>query len=164
MGKIAEIEHLAQEATTPLRRWEDSLQLPVGLLILPLFALLNAGVAIDEPAMRGMLTDPVALGIVIGLVVGKPVGLLTGVWLGEALGFAKRPQELTLRRLFGIGLLAGVGFTMSTFIAHLALNSESSTLDSAKLAIVMASAIAAVAGFLVLRFWSREPESDQAAG
>lgn len=154
--RITEIENLAQEATTPLRRWEDSLGLPVALIILPLFAFLNAGIAIDMQAMQRMLNDPVALGIIAGLVLGKPAGILAGVWLGETLGFAKRPGELSLRRLFGVGLLAGIGFTMSTFIAHLALSQDATTLAAAKLAIVVASTIAAVSGFAVLRFGSRE--------
>jgi NhaA family Na+:H+ antiporter len=153
--KITEVENLAQITTTPLRRWEDSLQLPVMLVVLPLFAFLNAGVVIDGSTLKGLLLDPVALGIVAGLVIGKPVGILVGVWLGEALGIAKRPEELTHRKLLGVGLLAGIGFTMSTFIAHLALEPQSTTLESAKLAIVVSSSIAAVIGFVVLRFWSR---------
>jgi len=153
---IAEVGNLAQKATTPLRRWEESLALPVMLIILPLFAFLNAGVVINGSALKGLLLDPVALGIMLGLVIGKPVGILVGVWLGEALGFAIRPEELTHRQLVGVGLLAGIGFTMSTFIAHLALEPQSPTLESAKLAIVVSSAIAAAIGFLVLRFWSRE--------
>jgi NhaA family Na+:H+ antiporter len=154
--KVVEVENLAQVATTPLRRWEDSLQLPVMLVVLPVFAFLNAGVVIDGSALKGLLLDPVALGIMAGLVIGKPVGILVGVWLGETLGIAKRPAELTHRKLLGVGLLAGIGFTMSTFIAHLALQPQSTTLESAKLAIVVSSAIAALIGFVVLRFWSNE--------
>ena len=154
--KVVEVENLAQVATTPLRRWEDSLELPVMLFILPVFAFLNAGVVIDGSALKGLLLDPVALGIMAGLVIGKPVGILLGVWLGEALGIAQRPAELTHRKLVGVGLLAGIGFTMSTFIAHLALQPQSATLESAKLAIVVSSTIAAVIGYVVLRFWSNE--------
>lgn len=156
---IAEVGNLAQKATTPLRRWEEGLALPVMLIVLPLFAFLNAGVVIDAPALKGLLLDPVALGIMAGLVIGKPVGILVGVWIGEALGIAKRPEELTYRKLLGVGLLAGIGFTMSTFIAHLALQPQSTTLESAKLAIVVSSAVAAAIGFVVLRFWSKDKTS-----
>ncbi len=149
--QIAEVERLARAGTTPLRRWEDSLALPVALLVLPLFAFLNAGVVIDREAIENMLTSPVALGVLAGLLLGKPVGLLGGVWICERLGLARRPEELTNRRLLGLGLLAGVGFTMSTFIAQLALASASEELESAKLAIVAASALAAACGFWVLR-------------
>lgn len=153
---IVDVETLAQAATTPLRRWEDSLGLPVMLIVLPLFAFLNAGVVIDASALKDLLFDPVTLGIMAGLLIGKPVGILVGVWLGEALGIAKRPEELTQRKLLGVGLLAGIGFTMSTFIAHLALEPQSTTLESAKLSIVVSSAIAAVIGFVVLRFWAQD--------
>ena len=153
--RITQVEKLAQEATTPLRRWEDGLELPVALLVLPLFVFLNAGVEVNNTALNGLVIDPVAVGVIAGLVLGKPLGILAGIWLGERIGIAKRPDELSHRRLLGIGLLAGVGFTMSTFIAHLALASGSATLASAKLAILAASFIAAVSGFLVLRFWAR---------
>lgn len=149
--RITDIERIAQQATTPLRRWEDSLELPVAVVVLPLFAFLNAGVAINGEALARLLVDPVPLGIVVGLLIGKPVGLLGGVWLCERLGFARMPAGLSRRHLLGVGLLAGVGFTMSTFIAQLALESAGGTLDSAKLAIVVASAIAAAGGYLVLR-------------
>lgn len=149
--QIAQVERIAQAATTPLRRWENSLELPVALLILPLFAFLNAGVVISAESLRHAALDPVALGIVAGLALGKPVGLILGVRLSESLGLAVRPKELTDMRLLGLGLLAGVGFTMSTFIAHLALSPQTGNLDAAKLAIVFASAVSAVAGYTVLR-------------
>lgn len=148
---VAEVERLAALATTPLRRWEDGLELPVALLILPLFALLNAGVAVDAGAFRLAATEPVAWGIAVGLVIGKPLGVVVGVFVGERLGLAVRPAELTDRVLLGVGLLAGVGFTMSTFIANLALSDQSDTLAAAKLAILLASAIAALTGFFLLR-------------
>jgi NhaA family Na+:H+ antiporter len=155
--KIVGVERLAKEATTPLRRWEESLELPVFLLVLPLFAFLNAGVVIDTSALSGLLAEPAALGIMTGLLVGKPLGILAGVWLGIRLGVAIRPDDLSRRNLLGVGLLSGVGFTMSTFIAHLAFDPSSATLESAKLAIVIVSAIAAVIAYIVLRFGSKEP-------
>jgi len=155
--QIVGVEKLAQEATTPLRRWEEGLELPVVLLVLPLFAFLNAGVVIDASTLNRLLVEPVALGIIIGLLFGKPIGILAGVWLGIRLGFAQRPDELSQRSLLGVGLLSGVGFTMSTFIAHLALDPESAILESAKLAIVAVSAVAAIIGYIALRFWRDEP-------
>ncbi len=150
-NRIAEVERIAQAATTPLRRWENSLELPVALLILPLFAFLNAGVEISMPVLQALVVDPVGLGIAAGLMVGKPVGLYLGVRLGERAGIASRPDALSDARLLGVGLLAGVGFTMSTFIAHLALVADGSALAAAKLAIVIASAVAAVVGYGMLR-------------
>ena len=94
------------------------------------------------------------MGVLFGLVIGKPVGIVAGVWLGERLVGAQRPLELTNRRLWGVGLLAGVGFTMSTFIANLALGQSMTSLTSVKLAIVMASFVAAMVGYFTLRFAS----------
>lgn len=122
--QIVEVEKLAQEATTPLRRWEESLELPVMLLVLPLFAFLNAGVVIDTSALHRLLAEPVALGIIIGLLVGKPLGIFAGVWSGIRFGFARRPDELSQRNLLGVGLLSGVGFTMSTFIVSMITTME----------------------------------------
>lgn len=155
--KIARVEKLARGATTPLRRWEDSLELPVALFVLPVFAFLNAGLPIGTEALAAVLTEPVGLGVLIALVIGKPVGLLGGVWLAELGGWASRPPSLTWRRLFGVGLVAGIGFTMSTFIAHLALTGSGAEADLAvaKLAIVVASMIAAVGSYCVLRFLAR---------
>jgi len=149
--QIARVERVAQAATTPLRRWENSLELPVALLVLPLFAFLNAGIELSTQSLRQVLADPVAWGIVVGLTLGKPLGLWLGVRLGERAGLAARPRGLDDARLLGVGLVAGVGFTMSTFIAHLALEGTPETLESAKLAIVAASAISAVGGYILLR-------------
>lgn len=150
-ARISEVEQAARDATTPVRRWENALDLPVSLLILPLFAFLNAGIEITPALLQGMLGDPVAIGIALGLIAGKPAGLLLGIRLGQWLGLASRPPELTTQRLLGLGMLAGIGFTMSTFIAHLALGADTTELGRAKLAILCASLLAAVAGYLMLR-------------
>jgi NhaA family Na+:H+ antiporter len=152
--RITEVERMAKAGTTPLRRWEDVLELPVALFILPLFAFLNAGIPITGSVLVNAFSDPVALGVLFGLVIGKPIGIVVGVWLGERLGGAQRPLELSKQRLLGVSLLAGVGFTMSTFIANLALGQSMVHLTTVKLAIVMASFVAAMAGYFTLRFAS----------
>ncbi len=149
--KIARVEQLAQAATTPLQRWEEMLELPVALLVLPLFVFLNAGIPIDRAAFAEVFVNPVSLGVMLGLLVGKPCGILAGVYLAELMGWAKRPAELRSRSLLGIGLLAGIGFTMSTFIANLALGEGGELISLAKLAILLASIMAALAGYAVLR-------------
>ena len=123
--------------------------------MLPLFAFLNAGLPIGIEELAAVVSEPVGLGVLIALLVGKPVGLLGGVWLAERGGWASRPSSLTWRHLFGVGLVAGIGFTMSTFIAHLALTGAETDLAVAKLAIVVASTIAAAGGYCVLRFLAR---------
>lgn len=127
------------------------MELPVALVVLPLFAFLNAGVPVNASAMAALTRDPVALGIVAGLLIGKPLGVFAGIRLAEGLGLACRQPGLTGRHLLGVGLLAGIGFTMSTFIANLALGDDAATIDLTKLAIVLASVVAGVTGYCVLR-------------
>ncbi|TVO59301.1 Na+/H+ antiporter NhaA [Denitromonas halophila] len=160
--KIAKLESLAQVATTPLRRWEDGLELPVALIVLPLFVFMNAGLPVDSDGLAQILTDPVGLGVVVALIVGKPAGLLTGIFIAERCGWATRPEALSWRRLFGIGALAGIGFTMSTFIANLAFDPASPALAVAKLSIMAASTIAAIAGYCALRFDRSDADADTA--
>jgi NhaA family Na+:H+ antiporter len=93
----------------------------------------------------------------IGLLIVKPLGILTGVWLGLRLGFTIRTDDLSRRNLIGVDLLSGVGFTMFTFIAHLAFDPSRTTLESAKLAIIVVPAFAAFIAYIVLRFGSKEP-------
>jgi NhaA family Na+:H+ antiporter len=147
------IESLASEAhaaTTPLRRWEHKLDMPVALLILPLFAFVNAGVSLNPALLLEAAYDPVALGIGLGLVVGKPLGIIGAALLAVRCGFGRLPPDIDLRQLLGLGLLAGIGFTMSTFIGSLAL--PEAHLELAKIAILTASLLAGLLGYLTLKF------------
>ena len=157
---MARVESLARDATTPLRRWEDSLELPVALFVLPLFAFLNAGLPIGVDQLVAVVREPVGLGVLLALVIGKPLGLLGGVWLAERAGWARRPSFPTWRALLGLGFVAGIGFTMSTFIAHLAFGSAENTLAVAKLSVVVAPAIAGVSGYCALRFMTHDERSE----
>lgn len=147
---LKNIEWQARDASSPLRSWEYGLQLPVGLFILPLFAFLNAGVVIEPVRLMQLLQDPVALGILFGLVLGKPAGIWAACWLAARMGLAHLPEGTNVRSLAGIGLLAGIGFTMSTFIANLGLGEDPERLELAKLAILFASAIAGAGSLLLL--------------
>lgn len=146
--ELREIEAQALRATTPLRRWEDSLGLPVALVVLPAFVFLNGGIRIDEEAFAALWGDPVAIGVILGLVLGKPLGILAAAYLASRTGFAPLPTEMGWKHLLGLGMVAGIGFTMSTFIAGLALSDAE--LATAKLAILTGSMIAATGGLLVL--------------
>jgi NhaA family Na+:H+ antiporter len=115
--------------------------------VLPLFALANAGVLVSLDVVDGH--GQVMLAIIVGLVVGKPAGILLGAWLATRLGWAKKPDAYTWRQLVGAGLLAGIGFTMSLFIAAQAFM-EPSVFDAAKIAIFVASIIAATLGAVAL--------------
>jgi Na+:H+ antiporter, NhaA family len=141
------IEFAVRESVSPLERLENALHPWVAYLIMPVFALANAGVAID--ASRA--TDPVALAIAGGLLVGKPVGILLFSLAAVWLGVARLPDGINWAVLIGAGFLAGIGFTMSLFIAGLAL--EPSLLAAGKVGILTGSALSALIGAGLLLFF-----------
>ncbi|HEU5089139.1 MAG TPA: Na+/H+ antiporter NhaA, partial [Roseiflexaceae bacterium] len=132
----------------PLQKIEHSLHGWVALLIMPVFAFANAGVALQATSLGGE-SLPLMAGIVLGLVLGKPIGLVLSAWAAVRLGIADLPHGATWPQLIGIGALAGIGFTMALFIASLAFT-EAALLDSAKIGILIASVIAGAIGMLVL--------------
>jgi NhaA family Na+:H+ antiporter len=146
VGKIA---RLSDDATTPLQKLEHALHPITAWLILPLFALANAGVHI-EGNISEMLFHPVALGIMAGLVLGKVIGITLFSRIMVGLRLAVLPDGVTWKHIFGAGLLAGIGFTMSIFISGLAFTDESLA-QVAKIGIFGASIISAVLGLLALR-------------
>ncbi|MDP3552340.1 MAG: Na+/H+ antiporter NhaA [Novosphingobium sp.] len=133
---------------SPLLRLEHALVSPNGFLIVPLFGLANAGVALGS-IDGGPLALPIA--IALGLVAGKQIGILGSIMLAEKLGIAKRPEGATLRQLWGLSLLCGIGFTMSLFIAGLAFPESPLLVEEAKLGILGGSIIAALAGMVLLK-------------
>ena len=119
-------------------------------VVLPIFALANAGVVLGGDALRGAVVDPVALGAVLGLMIGKPAGIVGFSWLAVRLGVASLPTAVSWRMLAGAGVLGGVGFTMALFIADLAFEDEA-LLAAAKLGILTASALAGLVGWALIR-------------
>lgn len=136
---------------TPLQRLEHALHVPVAFLIIPVFALANAGVAIDFAHVGNVLTQPAALGIGLGLVVGKLVGIAGSSIIAIKLGVAQMPRNAHTGHLIGVAMLGGIGFTMSIFIAELGFAGDHETLVVAKTAILFSSLIAGVIGFMLLR-------------
>lgn len=145
----------------PLQRFEHALHPWVAFLIMPLFALANAGVALPGDPL-GTLGEPVTLGVVFGLVVGKPLGISVCTWLGVRAGILQLPQGVAWRQVLSVGCVAGIGFTMSLFIANLAFD-DAAHLDNAKLGILGASLIAGVVGYAALRFAGNAGEHTGAA-
>jgi NhaA family Na+:H+ antiporter len=137
----------AGAAAPLLERLEHALQPWVAFAIMPLFALANAGVRV--PGDLTLVTEPIALGIVLGLFAGKQVGVAASCWLLVRLGLASLPSGATWRQLYGVALLCGIGFTMSLFIATLAFH-DAGALDAAKLGIIAGSILSGVAGAVVL--------------
>jgi NhaA family Na+:H+ antiporter len=129
-------------------------------LILPLFALFNAGVYLGGDAL-GLTTDPIAVGIIFGLVLGKQIGVLGFSWISIKSGLADLPEGVSWPHIWGASCLAGVGFTMSLFIAELAFG-DPIQLGKAKLGILEASLIAAVLGYWILN--RSLPKVAQASG
>jgi Na+:H+ antiporter, NhaA family len=143
------LQHAAREVGTPLQRLEQALHPWVTAVVLPVFALANAGVAIEGDPVA-TLCHPVALGILAGLIIGKPLGVTVASWLAIRVGLATMPPDLTWRHLVGTGFLAGIGFTMSLFIEGLAFGKT--PLDApAKVGILTASAVAGTIGWLLLK-------------
>jgi NhaA family Na+:H+ antiporter len=148
----------ARETISPLDRLETALHPWVAFGIMPLFALANAGVAIDLSA----LGSPVALAVAIGLVVGKPLGILAFSWAAVRLGLARLSSGVSWKQLVGAGFLAGIGFTMSLFIAGLAL--EGDLLNAGKTGILTGSVVSAVLGTFLLVYFSGGKPQEPAGG
>ncbi len=146
---LDEVASVRNAGSAPLLDLEHALAPMVTFLVLPIFALANAGVSLEGVGLDA-IAGGIALGIMVGLVVGKTVGITAFTWLAVRLGLADLPRGVGWGHVVGIGLLGGVGFTMALFIAGLAFTSPAD-LDAAKLGILLASAIAGVAGLLVLR-------------
>ncbi|MGB5226519.1 MAG: Na+/H+ antiporter NhaA [Arenicellales bacterium] len=149
---MLEVRDFAERAGTPLRRWEDALELPVALFILPLFVLTNAGVPFSLSSFIESLQHPTGLGIVTGLILGKFIGFSGACWLGLRYKIGCIPDGVNLKHVIEVFLIAGIGFTMSTFIATMGFGSQPVHLQSAKSSILVASLISAILGVLYIRF------------
>ena len=146
---VIQLEKACEDVQAPLQKMEHRLHFWVQFVIMPIFALANAGVAFSLSGVDGD-TGPVTLGIVTGLVLGKPIGLLGASWLAIRTGIVALPEGVTWRHMVGASCLAGIGFTMSLFIATLGFG-ESELLAAAKLGILGASVIAGSLGYVLLR-------------
>jgi Na+:H+ antiporter, NhaA family len=147
---IEGIHRLTKAAGTPLQRLESQLHPWVSFVIMPLFALANAGVVLHGDRLANMFSNTVTLGVFAGLTIGKFFGVVGFCWLAIKLGISKLPDGVNWRQIFGVGCLAGVGFTMSLFVTTLAF-SEAALVDTAKLGIFAASLVSGIAGYIVLK-------------
>jgi NhaA family Na+:H+ antiporter len=142
--------------TSPAKQLEHVLHPWVAFLILPLFAFANAGVSLDGVTMEG-LTSLLPLGIIAGLFIGKPLGISLFCWLALKLKWATLPEGTTCTQIMAVGVLCGIGFTMSIFIASLAFGNVAPALITwAKLGILIGSIASAVVGYCLLRFQMRD--------
>lgn len=142
------VENSSKLIQPPLQRLEHALHPWVIYVVMPIFALANAGVTIDANIFT-VLKDPVTLGVIFGLFFGKQIGITAFSWLSVKFGLADLPSGVTWKQVYGLGCLAGIGFTMSIFIAGLAFGNPD-ILSLAKLGILIASLVSGVTGFLIL--------------
>jgi NhaA family Na+:H+ antiporter len=140
------------QVQAPAQHAEHKLHLPVAYIVIPIFALANAGIPIDFTAFGKYLSNPITLGVLAGLLLGKPLGILGFTWITVKLGWAALPAGLNMTHILGVGLLGGIGFTMSIFVADLGFAGLPEDLLMAKTGILLASAVAGLAGYFLLRF------------
>lgn len=155
------LEAMVERLLSPSQRLERDLRMWSSYLVLPLFALANAGVSLSAGALD--LVQPVSLGVMVGLIIGKPLGITLGAWLVVRTGLAQKPEDVNWRQLGGAGFLCGIGFTMSFFIAGVAFT-DAKTLALVKLSVLLASVLAGIIGWIVLRCVSRASDKRTQTG
>nr|WP_322626189.1 Na+/H+ antiporter NhaA [uncultured Flavobacterium sp.] len=139
---------------SPLDKLEHLLSKPVNFIIMPLFALANTNITFESGMVQG-LAGSLGMGVVLGLLLGKPLGIFTMSWLSVKLKLARLPERTTWLHMAGLGLLGGIGFTMSIFIALLSFD-EVEYQNEAKFAVLVASVLSGLAGFVVLSFYNKK--------
>jgi len=150
---VKQIEVACQDVETPLQRLEHGLHTFVSHWVLPSFALANAGLTLRGLDLGGALFHPVTIGVGLGLSLGKPLGITLFTWLGVRFFKAALPDGVNWRQIWAAGILGGIGFTMSLFIAGLSFTAPE-MLDSAKLGIIASSILAGSVGLFLLAFGS----------
>jgi Na+:H+ antiporter, NhaA family len=144
------INLLTLEAATPLQRLEHNLHPWVAYLVMPLFAFANSGIELSSSVFNATFFEGVSMGIVSGLVAGKLIGVFGSTWLMHKLKLAELPVDFTWSHVMGMGLLAGIGFTMSLFVTNLAYDNPD-LIREAKVGIFTASTISGTLGYFVLK-------------
>ena len=144
------VERVMHRVTPPLQRLEHYISTPVNFLILPIFAFVNAQIRLVGVDMGALLVDPVTLGTYLGMLLGKPVGIFGVTFALVKLGLAELPRRVNWKHIVGVGILGGIGFTMSILIAGLAFPAAEFEVLAAKAAILGASVTAAVVGMIYM--------------
>ena len=148
---VAEIERLSQGTEGPMERLERVVHPWASFVILPVFALANAGLVISPDALSEAVASPVTLGILVALPAGNALGIFGMTWLAVRLGIGRLPSGVTWSQVLGVGMLGGIGFTVAIFVSGIAFD-DPALVDQAKLGVFGASLLAGVVGYLFLRF------------
>ncbi len=146
---LSDLENLARQSQPVLDRLEHALHPWTGYLVVPIFALANAGVELDAGSLRHAAGSPVSLGVALGLIAGKPLGIILAAWLACKAGIAALPDDARWRQLAGVGVVAGIGFTVSLFIGNLAF-SQPELIADAKIGVLAGSALMGIVGIVAL--------------
>ena len=147
---LAKVQQDSAQAIPPLQQLEHQLHPFVSFVVMPIFALANAGISFVDMDVQVLFANQVAMGVLCGLLLGKPIGIAVAVWVTEKLGIGRRSRSMTWRMVWGIGCLASIGFTMSMFVTMLAFTTPAHLIQ-AKVGILVASIIGATVGYLLLR-------------
>ncbi|MBQ0797786.1 MAG: Na+/H+ antiporter NhaA [Porticoccaceae bacterium] len=158
-AQIRSLGNGVQLVQAPAQILEQKMHLPSAYLIIPIFSLANAGVPIDWSSLGSIIVHPVSMGITTGLVFGKLIGIAGFSWLAVKLGWTTLPIGLNFKHIIGLALMAGIGFTMSIFIAELGFAHHAQDLLMAKTGILIASVLAGGSGFLWLYFTAEKNQS-----
>lgn len=155
-----DLAHVARESVSPLDRLERRLHPLSSFVIVPIFALANAGVRFVDIDVAAAVTSEVAVGVAVGLVIGKLVGISGATWLAVRFGVGKLPRNTNWPQIVGLAALAGVGFTVSLFITELAFTTAA-FVDRAKIGIFLGSTVAGLLGYYLLRNTTCAEESPE---
>ncbi len=156
LGILLAWERLCHDAMSPLQRMEHLMHDWIVFGVMPLFALANAGIPLSLDELQASISHPVTRGVGLGLLLGKPLGIVLFTWVAVRLKLCELPAGVEWRQVLGIGILGGIGFTMSLFITSLAFD-QATLIADAKVGIFAASLIAGIAGYLLLRRSSGPP-------
>lgn len=151
----------ADDVESPLEKLEHFLTKPVNFLIMPIFAIANTNITFEGGMVEGLVSN-LGFGIVLGLFLGKPVGIFVMSWLSVKLKIAELPAETNWMHVLGLGLLGGIGFTMSIFIALLSFD-DPALQTEAKFAVLIASLLSGVLGYALLNSYSKKKKVKQHA-
>jgi len=157
---VQTLENGVHSVEAPLQRLEHVWHIPVAYLIIPIFALANAGIPLSFGSLGETLTHPVTLGVSLGLILGKFIGITGVCWMLLKTGIAVLPKDTRFTQIAGVSLLAGIGFTMSIFVAELGFAGHAENLLMAKTGILAASILTGIAGYIWLYLVSKPTENN----
>lgn len=152
---VQNLEESVKGVQTPLQRLEHIWHLPVAFIVIPIFAIFNAGIPLQLGTLSENFSHPVMLGVTFGLVFGKFIGITGACWIALRLGIGQLPTDTRFNQIAAVSVLAGIGFTMSIFIAELGFANQPEYLLMAKTGVLTASLLAGLIGFIWLWWLGR---------